>query len=64
MIALVHQYAIADGHAETLVPFRENQIERVVIEWPSGTSEEHKKLSAGKCYEVTETKEIKEFYAF
>ena len=42
----------------------ENQIERVVIEWPSGTSEEHKNLSAGKCYEVTETKEIKEFYEF
>ena len=42
----------------------ENQIERAVIEWPSGTSEEHKKLSAGKCYEATETKGIKEFYGF
>ena len=42
----------------------EQQIERVVIHWPAGTTEEHKNLNAGKAYEVTETQGIKEIYAF
>jgi len=32
-----------------------DQVERVVIEWPSGHNEEFKKLSAGKTYECTES---------
>jgi hypothetical protein len=37
---------------------RRDQIDRVVIQWPSGLSEEHKNLSAGKAYECRETKGI------
>ena len=32
-----------------------DQVDRVVIEWPSGHNEEFKKLSAGKTYECTES---------
>ena len=32
-----------------------DQVDRVVIEWPSGHSEEFKKLSAGKTYECSES---------
>jgi hypothetical protein len=32
--------------------------EHVVIEWPSGRTEEFKNLSAGKFYQCTETKGI------
>ena len=39
---------------------REEEIERVVIEWPSGRTEEHKKLRTGKSYQVTENKGIVE----
>lgn len=35
-----------------------DQIEKVVIDWPSGGTEEHVKLSAGKTYQVTESKGI------
>ena len=31
-----------------------DKIERVVIDWPSGRSEEYRDLSAGRAYEVTE----------
>ena len=31
-------------------------IERIVIDWPSGRSEEHKSLQVGKEYEVTESR--------
>jgi hypothetical protein len=33
-------------------------IERVVINWPSGKTEEFKKLAAGRCYECVEGKGI------
>lgn len=33
-------------------------IERVVIDWPSGRTEEYKNLATGKLYECTEGKEI------
>jgi enediyne biosynthesis protein E4 len=36
------------------------QIEKVVIEWPSGRSEEYKEVQTGKAFQVTETKGITE----
>jgi enediyne biosynthesis protein E4 len=39
---------------------KEHQIERAVIQWPSGGSEEYTRLQTGKPYQVTETKGIKE----
>jgi hypothetical protein len=37
---------------------RQDQIEKVVIDWPSGRSEEHPRLQAAKAYQVVETKGI------
>jgi len=37
---------------------KQDQIEKVVIAWPSGQSEEHAKLATGKAYQVIETKGI------
>jgi enediyne biosynthesis protein E4 len=37
---------------------KRDHIERVVIDWPSGRTEEYKNLSAGRCYECTEGKGI------
>ncbi len=37
---------------------KQDHIERVVIEWPSGRTEEFKNLAAGKLYECTEGKGI------
>jgi hypothetical protein len=37
---------------------RRDRIERVVIDWPSGRTEEYKNLTAGRCYECTEGKGI------
>jgi len=39
---------------------RQDQIERVVIDWPSGESQEHLRLQSGKFYQVIETKGITE----
>jgi enediyne biosynthesis protein E4 len=39
---------------------RAEQIERVVIDWPSGRNEEYKGLKAGKAFQVIETKGITE----
>jgi hypothetical protein len=36
----------------------QDQIEKVVIAWPSGRSEEHRKLATGKAYQVVEAKGI------
>jgi len=38
---------------------KRDRIDRVMIEWPSGRSEEYKNLNAGRCYECTEGKGIK-----
>src|SRR5437773_11015534 len=38
---------------------KRDKIERVVVEWPSGRTEEFKELAAGKSYEITESKGIK-----
>ena len=35
---------------------KRDRIERVVIDWPSGRTEEYKNLAAGRCYECTEGK--------
>ena len=37
---------------------KRDRIDRVVIEWPSGRTEEYKILAAGRCYECTEGKGI------
>jgi len=37
---------------------KRNRIDRVVIDWPSGRTEEYKNLAAGRCYECTEGKGI------
>jgi hypothetical protein len=37
---------------------KRDHIERVVIDWPSGRTEEYKNLAAGRCYECTEGKGI------
>jgi enediyne biosynthesis protein E4 len=37
---------------------KRDRIERVVIDWPSGRTEEFKNLAAGRCYECSEGKGI------
>ena len=37
---------------------KHDRIERVLIDWPSGRTEEYKNLAAGRCYECTEGKGI------
>jgi hypothetical protein len=37
---------------------KRDRINRVVIDWPSGRTEEYKNLAAGRCYECTEGKGI------
>src|SRR5439155_20665302 len=36
-----------------------DRVERVVVSWPSGRTEEHRNLTAGQAYEITETIGIK-----
>jgi hypothetical protein len=37
---------------------RREKIDRLVIDWPSGRTEEFKNLAVGKTYECMETKKI------
>jgi hypothetical protein len=37
---------------------KRDRIDRIVINWPSGRTEEYKNLAAGRCYECTEGKGI------
>jgi hypothetical protein len=37
---------------------RRDKIDRVLIEWPSGRTEEHKDLSVGRAYECVEAQGI------
>src|SRR5271169_5280499 len=37
---------------------KRDRIERVVIDWPSGRTEEYKNLATGRCYECQEAKGI------
>ncbi len=39
---------------------KRNKVDRVVIDWPSGRSEEYKDLTAGRSYEATEAKGIRQ----
>ena len=43
---------------------KQDIIDRVVVEWPSGQSQEHQKLKAGQAYQVIENKGIKEIFQF
>jgi hypothetical protein len=43
---------------------KQNKIERLVVEWPSGRTEEYKDLAAGKAYQATENKGITEDFHF
>jgi hypothetical protein len=37
---------------------KRDEIERVVVQWPNGRTEEYKKLAAGKAYECVESEGI------
>jgi enediyne biosynthesis protein E4 len=41
-----------------------DEIDRVVIAWPSGQNEEHSELPAGRAYQITENKGITEDFRF
>jgi enediyne biosynthesis protein E4 len=43
---------------------KRDQIDRVIIQWPSGQTEEHKNLSSGKAYECVEAKGIRPLDGF
>ena len=43
---------------------KSDRIERVVVDWPSGRSEEYKQLMAGHTYEIIESKGIRTVAAF
>jgi len=43
---------------------KQDHIDRVVISWPSGTTQEHSKLPARNAYHITENKGIAEIYKF
>ena len=38
---------------------KRGKVERAIVDWPSGRSEEYKELQAGRTYEVTESKGIR-----
>ena len=37
---------------------KQDHVERVVINWPSGRTEEYKNLASGRIYDCTESKGI------
>ena len=43
---------------------RADRIDRLTVEWPGGGTQEFKNISAGKAYEVTETKGLIEVSKF
>ena len=43
---------------------KRDRIDRVVIDWPSGRTEEYKTLASGRCYECTEGKGIASKYSY
>ena len=43
---------------------KQDVIDRVVVDWPSGQSQEHQKLKTGKAYQIIENKGIKEIFQF
>jgi hypothetical protein len=42
----------------------EQKVDRITVEWPSGTTEEHRHLAAGNSYQLTENKGIEAIYRF
>jgi hypothetical protein len=59
---LVHGGSSYLSQSELPVTFglgKQDKIDRIVIDWPSGKSEEYKSLSAGHSYECTESQGIK-----
>lgn len=43
---------------------KQDRIDRVVVRWPSGATEEYRNLAAGKAFQVTEQKGFTELYHF
>ena len=43
---------------------KQDHIERVVVSWPNGGSEEHANLGAGRAFQIVENKGITETYRF
>jgi hypothetical protein len=43
---------------------KRDRIDRLVIDWPSGGTEEYKNLAAGRAYECVESKGIKALAGF
>jgi enediyne biosynthesis protein E4 len=43
---------------------KRDKVDRVVIQWPSGRTEEYKELAAGRAYECTESKGISPLVGF
>ncbi len=41
-----------------------DRVEGVVVDWPSGGTQEFKNLATGKAYQVTESKDLTEIYGF
>jgi len=41
-----------------------DRIDRVVVDWPSGGTQEFKNLATGKAYQLTESKGLTEIYGF
>ena len=37
---------------------KHDSVERMIVDWPSGRSEEYKNLRAGKTHEITEAKGV------
>ena len=58
---LVHGGSSYLSQSELPVTFglgKQDKIDRLVIDWPSGRVEEYKNLAAGRCYECVEGKTI------
>jgi hypothetical protein len=58
---MVHSGSSYLSQSELPVTFgvgNETHLERLVIEWPSGSTEEHKNLATGRSYQVIENKNI------
>jgi hypothetical protein len=43
---------------------QQDEIDRVVIEWPSGQNEEHPRLPASRAYQIIENRGITEDLRF
>ena len=41
-----------------------DRVERLVVDWPNGGTQEFKNLGAGKAYQLTESKNLTEIYGF